>query len=37
MSGHKMDIGGERPIFGYVCTKLESEFLTGQDKYHGVR
>ena len=27
MSGHKVDIGGERPIFEYVYTKLESEFL----------
>ena len=25
-------LGGEGPIFKYICTKLESEFLTGQDE-----
>ena len=31
VSGRKVDVGGEGPIFKYVRTKLESEFLTGQD------
>ena len=31
--GHKVDVGKEGPIFKYVCTKLESEFLASQDKY----
>ena len=30
MSGHEVDVVGERVIF--VHTKLESEFLTGQDE-----
>ena len=32
VSGREVDVGGEGPIFKYVCTKLESEFLTGQDE-----
>ena len=34
VSGRKVDIRGEGPIFclKYVHTKLESEFLTGQDE-----
>ena len=32
MSGRKVDVGREGPIFKYVRTKLESEFLTCQDK-----
>ena len=39
MSGHEVDVGRwgggggeEGPIFKYVGTKLESEFLTGQDE-----
>ena len=32
VSGHEVDIGGEGPIFKYIRTKVESEFLTGQDK-----
>ena len=32
VSGHEVDVGGEGPIFKYIRTKLESEFLTGQDK-----
>ena len=30
MSGREVDVGGEGPIFKYMRTKLESEFLTGQ-------
>ena len=32
MSGREVDIGGEGPIFKTIRTKLESEFLTGQDE-----
>ena len=32
MSGREVDIGREGLIFKYICTKLESKFLTGQDK-----
>ena len=32
VSGREVDVGGEGPIFNYIRTKLESEFLTGQDK-----
>ena len=32
VSGREVDVGGEGPIFKYVRTKLESEFLTGQDE-----
>ena len=32
MSGREVDLGGEGPIFKYTRTKLESEFLTSQDK-----
>ena len=32
MSGHKVDVGGEGLIFTYICTKLESKFLTSQDE-----
>ena len=32
VSGSKVDVGGEGAIFKYVRTKLEGEFLTGQDK-----
>ena len=32
VSGHEVDVGGEGPIFKYMRTKLESEFLTGQDE-----
>ena len=32
MSEHEVDVGGEGPIFKYTRTKLESEFLAGQDK-----
>ena len=32
VSGCKVDVGGEGPIFKYVRTKLESKFLTGQDE-----
>ena len=32
MSGRKVDVGGEGLIFKYMCTKLESEFLTAQDE-----
>ena len=28
VSGHEVDVGGEGPIFKYVRTKRESEFLT---------
>ena len=31
--GREVDVGGEGPIFKYIRTKLESEFLTGQDEY----
>ena len=31
-SGHEVDVGGEGPIFKNVRTKLESEFLTGQNE-----
>ena len=30
MSGHEVDVGGEGPMFKYIRTKLESEFLTGE-------
>ena len=30
VSGHEVDIGGEGPIYKYICTKLESEFLPGK-------
>ena len=30
VSEHEVDVGGE--VFKYIRTKLESEFLTGQDK-----
>ena len=30
--GCEVDVEGEGPIFIYVCTKLESEFLTSQDE-----
>ena len=30
--GRKVDVGGEGLIFKYMCTKLESEFLTAQDE-----
>ena len=33
ISGCEVDVGGEGPIFKYVTPKLESEFLTSQDKY----
>ena len=32
VSGRKVDIRGEGAISKYARTKLESEFLTGQDK-----
>ena len=32
MSGRKVDVGGQGPIFKYVHPKLESGFLTGQGK-----
>ena len=32
VSGREVDVGGEGPIFKYARTKLESEFLTGQDR-----
>ena len=32
VSGREVDMGGEGPIFKYIRTKLESEFLTGQDE-----
>ena len=32
MSRCAMDVGGEGPIFKYTHAKLESEFLTIQDK-----
>ena len=32
VSGREVDVGGEGPIFKYIRTKLESEFLTGQDE-----
>ena len=31
MSGCEVDVGREGPIFNYIRTKLESEFLTGLD------
>ena len=31
MSGREVDVGGEGPIFKYIRTKLESDFLTGLD------
>ena len=31
VSGREVDVGEEGPIFKNMCTKLESEFLTGQD------
>ena len=33
VSGREVDVGGEEPIFKYIRTKLESEFLTAQDEY----
>ena len=30
--GREVDVDGEGPIFKYIRTKLESKFLTGQDK-----
>ena len=30
VSGREVDVGGEGPIFQYILTKLDSEFLTGQ-------
>ena len=32
VSGCEVDVGGEGPIFKYIRTKLESEFLTGKDE-----
>ena len=32
MSGREVDISWEGPIFKYVCTKDESEFLTSHDE-----
>ena len=32
MSGCEVDVGGEGLIFKYVCSKLESDFHTGQDQ-----
>ena len=34
MSGREVDVGGggEGPIFKHIRSKLECEFLTGQDK-----
>ena len=32
VSGREVDVGGEGPIFKYICTKLESEFFTGQEE-----
>ena len=32
VSGREVDEGGEGPIFKYIRTKLESEFLTVQDE-----
>ena len=32
MSGCEVDVGEEGSIFEYVHTKLESKFLTDQDK-----
>lgn len=32
MSGHNVDIGGEGLRIKFVCAKLESKFLTCQDK-----
>ena len=32
VSGREVDVGGEGPIFKFKRTKLESEFLTGQDE-----
>ena len=32
VSGREVDVGGEGAIFKYIRTKLESEFLTAQDK-----
>ena len=32
MSGCEVDVGGEGPIFKYIWTKVESKFLTSQDK-----
>ena len=34
VSTREVDIRGERPIFKYVYTKLESGFLTIHDEYH---
>ena len=32
VSRREVDVGGEGPIFKNIHTKLESEFLTGQDE-----
>ena len=32
VSGREVDVRREGLIFKYICTKLESEFLTGQDE-----
>ena len=32
VSGLEVDVGGEGAIFKHIRTKLESEFLTGQDE-----
>ena len=32
MSGHNVDVGGEGLRIKFVCAKLESKFLTCQDK-----
>ena len=32
MSGREVDVEREGPIFKYIHTKLESEFLAGQDE-----
>ena len=32
VSRHKVDVGGEGPMFEYVCTKLESKSLSSQDE-----
>ena len=32
VSGSKVDVGGEGPIFKNIRAKLESEFLTGQEE-----
>ena len=32
VSGREVDVVGEGPIFKYIRSKLESEFLNGQDE-----